>query len=226
MDDKFRSGSNIEPTSTSVSVSPPEGARVDLGAVFFHELSRPLVVSDIDNVIGFHAEAVCCALNARTGTNRTPAGFTAYPFPLPPDEAAWLARFTSRDAWAANMAPDFKAVAALGAIHASGHPVTVSSDRPALIADATRGWLDSWGVQRDGTLLEGPGSKRAALAACGPDSPAVLLDDDPRQWLLCARAGVEVWSPRRPWTPGGWQSYQNVRVFTDWSEPLSWLGIA
>jgi hypothetical protein len=205
----------------------PEGVYVDLGAVFFHELSRPLVVCDIDNTLAFHAEAICCALNARFGTNRTPATLTAYPFGsfLPPDEAAWLARFCARDAWAANMAPDLRAIEALNAIHAAGHPVTVASDRNPLIADATRDWLDAWGVQRDGSVLEGPGSKRTALASCGPGSPAVLVDDDPRQWLLAARAGVEVWSPRRPWTPAGWESYRNVRVFTGWSEPLGWLGI-
>jgi hypothetical protein len=200
---------------------------VDLGTVFFHELSRPLVVSDIDNVLGFHAEAVATALNARFGTNRTPASLTAYPFGsfLPPDEAAWLARFCARDAWAANMAPDLSAIEALNAIRSAGHPVTVASDRNPLIADATRGWLDAWGVQRDGSALEGPGSKRTALASCGPDSPGALIDDDPRQWLLSARAGVEVWSPKRPWTPAGWQSYRNVRVFTSWAEPLGWLGI-
>ena len=201
---------------------------MDLGAIFFHELSRPLVVCDIDNVLGFHAEAVATALNAQSGTNRTPATLTAYPFGsfLPPDEAAWLARFSSRDAWAANMAPDREAIGALNAIHSAGHPVTVASDRNPLIADATRDWLDANRVQRDGSVLEGPGSKRAALASCGPDSPGVLVDDDPRNWLTAARAGVEVWSPKRPWTPAGWQSYRNVRVFTDWSEPLAWLGIA
>ena len=201
---------------------------MDLGALFFSQASRPLVVCDIDNVLAFHAEAVCCALNARSGTNRTPATLTAYPFGsfLPPDEAAWLSRFCSRDAWAANMAPDLKAITALSAVRSSGCPVTVASDRNPLIADATRDWLDSWGVQRDGTVLEGPGSKRAALASCGPTSPGVLLDDDPRQWLLAARAGVEVWSPKRPWTPAGWESYRNVRVFTSWDEPLGWLGVS
>lgn len=197
---------------------------MDLGAVFFSALSRPLVVCDIDNTLAFHAEAVCTALNARFGTNRTPASLTAWPFPLPPEEAAWLDRFTSRDAWAAGMAPDSRAIEALNAIHSAGCPVTIASDRNPLIADATRDWLDSWGVQRDGSVLEGPGSKRAALTGRGPESPGVLLDDDPRQWLLSARAGVEVWSPKRPWTPAGWESYRNVRVFTDWSEPLSWLG--
>lgn len=197
---------------------------MDPGAVFFHELSRPLVVSDVDNVLAFHAEAVCCALNARFGTNRTPPGFTAWPFPLPPDEGAWLERFSSRDSWAASMAPDFKAIAALNAIRAAGCPVTVASDRNPLIADATRDWLDSWGVERDGSVLNGPGSKRAALASRGPGSPGVLVDDDPRAWLTTARTGVEVWSPKRPWTPAGWQSYRNVRVFTSWAEPLSWLG--
>ena len=200
---------------------------MDPGAVFSHELSRPLVVSDIDNVLAFHAEAVCTALNARFGTNRTPSSLTAYPFGtfLGPEAAAFLDRLCARDSWAAGMAPDFKAVAAVNAIHAAGCPVTVASDRNPLIADATRDWLDSWGVQRDGSVLEGPGSKRAALASCGPGSPGILVDDDPRQWLLTARAGVEVWSPRRPWTPAGWASYRGVWVFDSWTEVLERLDV-
>lgn len=51
----------------------------DLGALFFSELSRPFVVCDIDNVLAFHAEAACCALNARFGTN---------PLPVAPDRPA------------------------------------------------------------------------------------------------------------------------------------------
>lgn len=199
---------------------------MDLGALFFAELNRPLVVCDIDNTLAFQAEAVCTALNARFGTARTPGGLTAYPYPLPSDEQAWLNRFMSRDAWAANMAPDHEAVAALAAIRSAGSPVTVATSRPAVIADATRRWLDDWHVERDRTVLEGPGSKRKALAACGPDSPGILIDDAPVYWLTLARAGVEVWSPKRPWTPPGWQRYPGVRVFTDWSEPLEWLGVS
>lgn len=198
----------------------------DLGAVFFSELSRPQVVCDIDNTLAFHAEAVCCALNARFSTARTVPSLTAYPFGplLHPDEAQWLAQFTSRDQWAANMAPDRTAIDALTAVHDAGHSVAIASDRNPVIAQATSEWLDANRVPRDGQRLEGAGSKAAALARCGPESPAVLIDDDPRNWLTVARAGVQVWSPRRPWTPPGWQRYPGVKVFTDWSEPLGWLG--
>jgi hypothetical protein len=205
-----------------------EGAALDLGQIFMAEAGRPLVVSDIDNTLCFQAEAVCTALNARFGTSRVPASLNAYPFGalLDPDERLWIARFTARDSWAACMAPDHEAITALNAIGTSGSTVAVASGRPPVIAQATTAWLDANGVQRDRDVLQGPGSKQAALSGCSPRKPGLLIDDDPCQWLTIARPGVQVWSPRRPWTPAGWQSYPNVRVFTSWSEPLSWLGAA
>lgn len=202
-----------------------KGGSVDLGAIFAAEAQRPLVACDVDGVLAFTAEAVCTALNARFGTSRTPESLTSYPFGplLPPEQARWLDAHTVRDAWAANLAPDLDAIAALAAIRDAGHRVIVSSDRPATLAGATVAWLDQWQVPRDGIRLDGPGSKRAALTSCGPTSPAVLVDDDPRKWLTVARPGVQVWTPRRPWTPDEWQRYPGVRVFTDWAQPLEWL---
>jgi hypothetical protein len=202
-------------------------AGMDLGAVFAAEVSRPpqpLVVCDVDNVLAWHAEAVCIALNARFGTSYLVTQMTAYPLAtmLEAEQAAWLAQYTERGSWCANLAPDHEAIAAMAAIRGTGHRVTISSDRPAQVADATTAWLDYWQVQRDGDLLQGPGSKQAALAASA--APAVLVDDDPRKWLTVARPGVGVWCPARPWTPQGWRKYPNVRVFQSWAEPLSWLG--
>lgn len=201
---------------------------MDLGAVFAAAAAMPLIVCDIDNVLAFHGEAVCLALNARFGTSRTVASLTSYPFAplLHPDEAQWLAGFTASGQWAANLSPDREAFSALSRIKAAGHSVVIASDRPASLAGATSAWLDASGAGQYGTRLNGPGSKQAALAGCGPDAPGVLIDDDPRKWLTVARAGVQVWSPRRPWTPDGWQRYPNVRVFTSWAEPLAWLAAA
>jgi hypothetical protein len=198
---------------------------VDLGAVFVAAASVPLVVCDVDNVLAFEAQAVCTALNARFGTNRTTGTLTAYPFGplLHPDEAQWLAAFTARDAWALNITPDRDAIRALAAIKDTGHSVVIASDRPAPLGDATGAWLAANGAGGCGTRLGGPGSKSTALAGCSPDSPGILLDDDPRCWLTVARAGVQVWSPKRPWTPAGWRNYPNVRVFSSWAEPLEWL---
>lgn len=198
---------------------------MDLGAIFAREANRPLVVCDIDNTLAFQAEAVAVALNARFGTNWTPARFTAYPFSalLEPEQARWLTQFTGRDAWIASLAPDHNAIAALGKIRAAGHKVIVSSDRRPELADATREWLAAHAVPMDGTVLNGPGSKRAALAQCTPDDPGVLIDDDARTWLTVARPGVTVWTPQRPWTPASWRQYPGVRVFGTWAEPVGRL---
>lgn len=200
----------------------------DLGKLFAAELARPLVVSDIDNVLAWHAEAVCNALNARFGTSYLVARMTAYPLAAltGPEQDRWLASYMTRGPWIANLAPDHAAISALAAVRAAGSPVVVSSDRPAQVAEATAAWLDYWRVPRDSTVLNGPGSKSTALAGCGPDRPGVLIDDDPRKWLTVARAGVEVWTPSRPWTPAGWQRYPNVRVFTTWDQVLGWLGVS
>lgn len=200
---------------------------MDLGQIFAAELSRPLIVCDIDNTLAFQAEAVCTALNARFGTARTPSALAAYPFGvlLGPDEARWMDQFTGRDSWVACLAPDRDAIRALNATGSAGSTVVVASDRRPALAAATVAWLDASGVRRDRDVLQGPGSKQAALSGCSPSRPGILVDDDPRAWLTIARPGVQVWSPKRPWTPAGWASYPGVRVFTSWAEPLAWLGV-
>jgi hypothetical protein len=201
---------------------------VDLGALFAAEAARPLVVCDIDNVLAFHAEAVCVAVNARFGASYLLARMTAYPIArlLPSEQAAWLSAHTARDPFLLNLAPDHAAISALGTVRDAGHRIVIASDRPAAVADTTTAWLDQYAVPRDGQVLQGPGSKRTALAASSPASPAVLIDDDPAKWLTIARPGVQVWCPARPWTPPGWRQYPHVRVFTDWAELLGALGIA
>jgi hypothetical protein len=201
---------------------------VDLGAVFAAEVTRPLVVCDIDNVLAFQAEAACTAVNARFGASYLTSRLTAYPLTnlLEPEQRDWLTAHTTREPWIANLAPDREAMRALAAIRDTRHRVLVASDRPATVADATAKWLDANQVPRDGQVLGGPGSKRTALAANNPASPAVLIDDDPAKWLTIARPGVEVWCPQRPWTPASWRQYPNVRVFTDWAEVLGRLRIS
>lgn len=201
---------------------------MDLGALFAAEAARQLVVCDIDNTLAFHAEAVCTAVNARFGASYLLSRMTAYPLAtlLQPEQAAWLAAHTARDPWILNLAPDHAAISALNTIRDAGHRVVIASDRPAAVADATTAWLNQYGVPRDGQVLDGPGSKRTALAGSGPASPAVLVDDDPSKWLTIARPGVQVWCPQRPWTPPTWRQYPHVHVFTDWAELLTRLGIA
>jgi hypothetical protein len=201
---------------------------VDLGALFAAEATRPLFVCDIDNTLAFFAEAVCVAVNARFGASYLLSRMTSYNLTalLTPEQAAWLSTHTARDPWYLNLAPDHSAIGALRTIRDAGNRVVIASDRPAAAAQATTTWLDQYGVPRDGQVLQGPGSKRTALAASGPASPAVLIDDDPAKWLTIARPGVQVWCPARPWTPPTWRQYPNVRVFTDWAEVLAGRGIA
>lgn len=201
---------------------------MDLGAVFAAEAARPLVVCDIDNVLAFHAEAACTAVNARFGTSYLASRMLTYPIAnqLEPEQRQWLATQSVRDPWILNLAPDRDALMALRKIHEARHRVVIASDRPPVVAKATARWLDSNAVLRDGQVLDGPGSKRTVLASSGQGVLAVLLDDDPAKWLTIARPGVEVWCPRRPWTPQGWRQYPNVRVFTDWAEVLGRLGIS
>ena len=119
-----------------------------------------------------------------------------------------------------------RAIAALNAIHAAGHHVIVSSDRPpATTQRATLDWLAKWRVSCDEVRLLGRGGKRQVLAAYGPDNPAVLIDDDPAKALTVARPGVQVWSPQRPWTPAAWQRYPNYWVFPSWTAVLERLGV-
>lgn len=200
---------------------------MDLGALFAAAATRTLIVCDIDNTLAYHAEAACAAVNARFGTGYLAAGMTSYPITarFTAEQRQWLAGHTVRDPWILNLAPDREAIGALGAIRRAGHRVLIATDRPALTATATGRWLDAHQVPRDGQILRGPGSKGAALAERGPASPGVLVDDDPAKWLTIARAGVQVWCPRRPWTPPQWRQYPNVRVFDQWTELLGALGI-
>lgn len=201
---------------------------MDLGALFATEATRPAVVCDIDNVLAYQAEAMCTAVNSRFGTSYLTSGAATYPVAnqFTAEQRQWLTAVAARDPWILNLAPDQQAIAALTTIRRAGHRITIATDRAAATAATTTRWLDAHQVPRDRQAIEGPGSKRQALAANGPASPAICVDDDPSKWLTLARPGVEVWCPRRPWTPATWRQYPNVRVFTDWAEVLGRLGIS
>lgn len=200
---------------------------MDLAAVFAAEAGRPLVVCDIDNTLAYQAQAECTAVNARFGTSYLVSAMTSFPTSnlFDAEQRAWLSGIKHRDPWIMNLAPYGEAIAALGVIRGSGHRVVVSSDRHAAEAAATGRWLDAHAVPRDAQALDGPGSKRAVLAANGPGNPGLLIDDAPEKWLTIARPGVEVWCPRRAWTPLSWRAYPNVHVFDDWAEVLARLAI-
>lgn len=201
---------------------------MDLGALFTTEATRPLVVSDIDNTLAYQAQAECTAVNSRFGTSYLTTMMATFPTAnlFEPEQRQWLTAVKHRDPWLLNLAPDREAIGALRLIRSGGHRVVVSSDRHPAEAATTVRWLDANNVPRNDQVLNGPGSKRAVLAANGPANPGILIDDAPEKWLTIARPGVEVWCPRRPWTPPSWRQYPNVHVFDDWAEVLGRLGIS
>lgn len=205
------------------------GTAVDpAAAAFLAAANRPTIVSDIDGVLGFLTEAIVTGLNAHFGLSLVVSEMTSYWIEgiLPLEQASWLTGQLSRGVWYANVAPDYSAIAALNAIHAAGHHVIVSSDRPPATTErATLDWLTKWRVAHDEVRLLGRGGKRQVLAAYGPDNPAILIDDDPAKALTVARAGVQVWSPQRPWTPANWARYPNYWVFPSWTAVLERLGV-
>lgn len=197
------------------------------GDAFRAAAARPLVVSDIDGVVAFFAEAVATAVNARFGTALLAHQFTTWRIEdmLPREQADWVSALCKQPRFYANLAPDLAAAGALAAMRTAGLHVAVSSDRDVSVREATTAWLDRWGVERDELHMDGPGSKDTLLAGYGPDRPAVLIDDSPVKWLTLARPGVQVWTPARPWTPGNWAQYRNVWVFDSWAQVLDRLGI-
>lgn len=204
------------------------GTAVDPAAAFLAAANRPTIVSDVDGVLGFLTESIVTALNAHFGLSLVVSDMTSYWIEdtLAPDQRDWLVRQFARGVFYANVAPDYSAIAALGALREAGHHVIVSSDRPPdTTRQATADWLAKWRVAHDEVQLLGKGGKRRILAAYGPDNPAILLDDDPAKALTVARPGVQVWSPARPWTPASWRRYPNYWVFPSWTAVLERLGV-
>ncbi len=197
----------------------------DARQAFSEAANRPLILSDIDNTLGRYVEQATAAVNVIANKHYTIAQHTTYHGPFTSDERAWLkAQRHNNPSFFATLAPDTAAIRALGIIHAHGFPVAISSDRPADAAQVSSRWLDDQGVKRDRELFIGRGGKLQILASHGPHLPAILLDDNPAYWQDAARPGVQVWSPRKPWTPIS-SMYPYVRVFDSWDEPLSWLGL-
>lgn len=186
--------------------------------------AKPTLLFDIDGVLSFLGENICAALNARFGATYAPADMRRYWSEswLPPDQGAWLSEQFQSPAFYATAAPDFRGIDALNRLYQQSYRVIIASDRPAAVAAGTLRWLRQYGVSYDGIRLEGPGSKEAVADAYGEGDALVVIDDDPGKWLLMPRPGVEVWSPRRPWTPNEVGLY-NVRVFDNWSQTAVWL---
>ena len=178
--------------------------------------------------VGFLTEEIAAALNAHFGLTLVVSEMTNYWIEenLPtPEMGKWLADQFNRSVFYSNVAPDFTAIAALQAMHKGGYELIVASDRPPHTKGATDRWLTKWNVPFDELVIKGPGGKRAVAERYGPGDPLIVVDDDPKKMTYIPRAGVELWSPARPWTPRDWRSYAGVTVFGAWTELLEYLGL-
>ncbi|MFJ5532484.1 hypothetical protein [Streptomyces sp. NPDC093261] len=194
-------------------------------SAFDDVLRRPALVCDIDGILAFAAEAIATALNARYG-----AHYRAETMPyqiqdvIPDVQGVWLRAEYGRGDLYANMAPNLDAIRTVGAAHDAGWTVIITTARDPALVDVTTAWLDRWHVKRDALNLVGRGNKPAWMAShFGPSRPALLLDDQPAYQLSIARPGIEVWTPRLPYTPP--HPRPHVRVFDDWPQIAAALGV-
>jgi hypothetical protein len=197
-----------------------------VSAAFLASFRRPHIICDMDDTLAWTRQELVTALNARFSEHyRADDCTTDWRNSLPPTQSDWLTLFFSDDTTYANVAPDQLAIVAINTLVDSGFDVTIGSDRPASSASATKEWLEQWKVKYSDLALNGPGSKNDYAKSYGTEAPCIVVDDDARKWLTIARAGVSIWSPKRPWTPVNWQNYPNVWVFTDWDQVLMRLGV-
>ncbi len=196
-------------------------------ALVAEALSRPELLVDIDGVLGFLTETTVTALNAHFQLDLVVSEMRDYWLEavLPEDQSEWLVAQYQRGVTYANVAPDYSAIAALGAASRAGYWIIVSSDRPPATAGAvTAAWLEKWRVPHDRIELRGKGGKLAIAESYGLERPLILIDDDPRKMETVARPGVEVWAPQRPWTPEP-PLPPHCWVFERWADALSRLGV-
>ena len=186
-------------------------------------MAKPALFCDVDGVLAWQPEGDILAVNARYGSTWLVADATTYPFSsmLPDDQAAWLA--ASFPVIAANLAPDTRAIRVLAKAVKAGLDVTVCTERDPALTALTRAWLIYWQVPHTALAVVGPGGKKALLASYGKNDPALLVDDNPRNWTL-ARPGVQVWTPERPWTPQDTPP-DGVTRFADWRDVCKQLGL-
>lgn len=183
----------------------------------------PALICDTDDTVCFEAETVCSVLNAQFGLtlDATRLGSNYHPLVLPKGKHMnkWLRQWRQDPNSYINRAPDYEAFDALNALRGDGWHLTMASDRPAAALAITTNWYDTWGLGYDAVAVNGDGTKAALVAGHGPDNPCILIDDDQRNLLSLPRPGVQVWSPRRPWTPasvppGAW-------VFESWTNLMA-----
>ncbi len=188
-----------------------------------NEALKPTLLFDTDDVICFEADVLCDVLNAGFGLGLEVSKLTQrHPMPIKKKQKKWLNRWHNQPIAYVNLAPDFKAIAAITTLHDEGYHIILSSDRDPSCRQVTQQWYDAWQVPYDAVAVNGPQTKEAIIATHGPNNPIILIDDDARRMFTLPRDGVQVWSPLRPWTPSKIPT-QNTWVFTDWVDVLTRL---
>lgn len=196
----------------------------DLTAAFTQAAAKPAIVCDIDNTLSFEREAECTALNARFGLRQRASDLQQYRLAayINPTQDAWLKQLRRTAAFWLNLAPDWRGIDALAALHRAGFFIVVATHRHPTQRSVTQAWLGQWGVLFD-SLLVGPGNKEGYVTQ-HPGS--VVFDDNPQSAVTIPAAGGTVWLPQRPWTPAWCDNVVGAHVFTDWSTPLTALGVS
>lgn len=190
---------------------------------------RPALIFDVDGILSFTAEALCTALNAKFGTGYSPQGQSFFPgtlliHKLPAGQAGWLTEQMRHPAFIAAYAPDFHALDCLRDAWDAGYTVLIATERAPELQDATEAWLRDWGAPPVPVNTVGHGNKPGWLAArYGPQNPGALIDDNPAVEITVARPGIDVWAPRRPYTPS--VPRDHVQVFSSWPVVRGWLGL-
>ena len=188
---------------------------------FSDEVGKADLLFDTADTISFEMAALLDRLNAEFGEEYEYwSTKDAHPLDLPKKQKKWLKEIKEEPTTYANLSPDWHAIDALHALHAAGYHITISSDRPAEMADVSKRWYDYWGVPYDDIEINGPDSKADIIKDhVEKGNPIILFDDDPRQMWTFPQDGVEVWTQRKPWTPADF-SPPNCFVFDSWNEVL------
>lgn len=188
----------------------------DPADIFARMMRRPVVIFDIDDTIAFSSEAFMCALNAAFDT-RYLAGEVAggdWSVHLTGQQDAWLSAQKTQSDIYENIAPNWHGIDTMVYAKQLGYVVMIASARSSALHDVTMQWLTRWNVPYDSLNLLGTGRKPDWIRGkFGPGNPAILIDDQPRQWLA-AGDGVSVWTPRHPRTPS--RAPDGVWIFDDW----------
>lgn len=188
----------------------------DPAEVFARALRRPVLVFDIDDTIAFSSEAFMCALNAAFDTRYLASEVAGgeWSIHLTGQQSAWLSAQKTQSDIFENIAPDWHGIDTMAYAKELGYVVMIASARSPSLLGTTTEWLSRWRVPYDGLNLLGPKRKPDWMRGkFGPQNPAVLIDDQSRQWLA-AGDGVSVWTPRLPRTPS--HAPDGVWIFDDW----------